>query len=61
MTFNVGDLVWLHGEWLRAARHHAGIIVSAQRPLGETLRRVLNLAAALDSDQMRDRLEFLSN
>src|SRR5580704_11428206 len=41
MTFNVGDFVRLHGEWLRSGRHHAGLVVSEQRPLGEALRRLL--------------------
>jgi predicted nuclease of predicted toxin-antitoxin system len=61
MTFNVGDFVALHGEWLRTGRHHAGLIVSAQRPPGETLRRLLNLAASLSAEDLRDRLEFLTN
>jgi hypothetical protein len=61
MTFNVGDFVRLHGEWLRSGRHHAGLVVSEQRRLGEILRRLLYLAAALTADQLRDRLEFLTN
>lgn len=61
ITFNVGDFVRLHSEWLRSGRSHAGLIVSEQRPLGETLRRLLNLASSLSAEQMRDRLEFLTN
>lgn len=61
MSFNVGDFVALHSEWLTTGKHHAGLIVSAQRPLGETLRRMLNLAAALSAEDLRDRLEFLTN
>lgn len=61
MSFNVGDFVRIHGEWLRSGRHHAGLIVSEQRPLGETLRRLLSLATALSAEEMRDRLEFLTN
>ncbi|MGH7135311.1 MAG: hypothetical protein ACREHD_06195 [Pirellulales bacterium] len=61
MSFNVGDFVRLHGEWLRSGRHHAGLVVSEQRPLGETLRRLLNLAAAFGAEDMCDRLEFLTN
>ena len=61
MTFSVGDFVRLHGEWLRSGRHHAGLIVSEQRPLGETLRRLLNLAKALGAEDMHERLEFLTN
>ena len=42
-------------------RHHAGIVVSSQRPIGEVIRRLLHLASALDAESMRDRLEFLSD
>ena len=61
ISFNVGDFVHMHGEWLRAGRHHAGLVVSEQRPLGETLRRLLSLAAARSAEEMCDRLEFLTN
>ncbi len=61
MTFNVGHFANLHAMWVTAGRHHAGIVVSSQRPIGEVVRRLLNLARALDAESMRDRLEFLSN
>ena len=61
LTFNVADFARLHGEWLRHSRDHAGIIVSSQRPIGDMLRRVVALASFLDAEEMRNRLEFLSN
>jgi hypothetical protein len=61
LTFNVGHFARLHHEWLIGARHHAGVIVSSQRPIGDLLRRVLALASALTPDEMQDRLEYLSN
>lgn len=61
LTFNVGHFARLHHEWITGARHHAGIIVSSQRPIGDLLRRVVALASALTADEMRDRLEYLSN
>jgi hypothetical protein len=61
MSFNVGDFVRLHGEWLRTGKHHAGLVVSQQQPLGEIVRRLLNLAASLSAEELRDRLEFLTN
>jgi Domain of unknown function (DUF5615) len=61
VTFNVGHFARLHGQWLQAGMSHAGIIVSSQRPIGDLLHRLLNLAASLDADAMRDRLEFLSD
>jgi len=60
LTFNVGHFARLHHEWLGGSRHHAGIVVSRQRPIGDLLRRVLALATALNAGDMRDRLEYLS-
>ncbi len=61
VTFNVAHFAALHGTWLRQGRHHAGIALSSQRPLGDLVRRLLRLAAAVDSEAMLDRLEFLSD
>src|SRR5206468_1368772 len=44
VTFNVAHFARLHTTWLRQGRHHAGIVVSSQRPIGDVLRRLLHLA-----------------
>jgi hypothetical protein len=61
VTFNVGHFASQHAEWLRQGRHHAGIVVSQQRPIGDILGRLIRLAGTLDADAMRDRLEFLGD
>ena len=61
LTFNVADFARLHNAWMTSSRHHAGIIVSSQRPIGDLLRRILSLTSSLTTDEMQDRLEFLSN
>ena len=61
VTFNVAHFAELHANWLRSGRHHAGIVVSSQRPIGDMVRRLLHLASALDAESMRDRLEFLGD
>jgi len=61
VTFNVGHFLAHHTNWLQIGKPHAGIVVSAQRPIGDLLHRLLHLAGTLDADAMRDRLEFLSN
>ena len=61
ITFNVADFADLHVRWLQSGQHHAGMIVSAQRGIGDILRRLTNLTTSLDADSMRDRLEFLSD
>ncbi len=48
VTFNVAHFSRLHSKWLAAGKHHAGIVVSSQRPIGDTVRRLLALAGALD-------------
>jgi len=61
VTFNVAHFASLHTQWMKRGRHHAGIVVSAQPPIGDLLRRLLHVAGTLDADAMRDRLEFLSD
>ncbi len=60
LTFNVAHFVQLHATWLQQGRHHAGIIVSSQRAIGDVVRRLLHLSGELDAESMRDHLEFLS-
>jgi len=60
-SFNVADFARIHHQWLRESRHHTGVVVSRQRPIGDLLRRIEALASSLDGDEMRDRLEYLSN
>jgi hypothetical protein len=46
---------------LQSGKSHAGPILSAQRPLGDVLKRLVHLATTLDGEAMKDRLEFLSD
>jgi hypothetical protein len=61
VTFNVSDFARLHHEWMIQGRSHSGVIVSRQRPLGDLIKRLLRLAQSLHSNEMEDRLEYLSN
>ena len=61
VSFNVSDFADLHSLWLENGRHHSGIVVSNQRPVGEMIRRLKNLANQMDSNEMVDRLEFLGS
>jgi hypothetical protein len=61
VTFNVAHFAALHTTWMRQGKHHAGIVVSSQRPIGDMLRRLVHLAGAQDADAMQDRLEYLSD
>lgn len=59
-SFNRGDFVKLHTQYLTNNDHHAGIIVSDQLETGVIVRRLLKLYHARSAEAMKDWLEFLS-
>jgi hypothetical protein len=62
-TFNMGDFCRIHSEWMAANRDHAGIIVARQQrcSVDEQLRCLLKLIGTRSADDLRNRLEFLSD
>ncbi len=62
-SFNVKDFSSLHHQLLAQGVSHAGIIVvpSQRYSVGEQLRALLNLTNSLTTEQMVNRLVFLSN
>jgi len=60
LTFNRSDYARLHKWYAEHGWEHCGIIVSEQYPIGELLRRMLNLLMSLSIKDMRNRLEYLS-
>ena len=62
-SFNVGDFCRIHTQWLREGNSHAGIILARQRQfsVGDQMRRLLKLIAAMPAEAMRNRIEFLSD
>ncbi len=62
-TNNIGDFSSLHVRWLAAGRDHAGIVLFPQQQfsIGETVRRLMSLRTSLSAEEMRNRLEWLSN
>jgi hypothetical protein len=62
-SFNVGDFYDLHTRWLSSQRSHAGIVLAhqGQFSVGEQIRRLVRLVNALSPEEMRNRLEFLSD
>ena len=61
-TFNVGDFMHLHGEYMTAGRAHAGIVFGDQQrfSVGEQMRRLLRVIALRSAEEMQNRYEFLS-
>jgi hypothetical protein len=49
----------LHLDWLQRGQEHYGIIVSDQLPIGETVRRLLNLLNQVAADEMRNQIHWL--
>lgn len=60
LSFNVRHFSKIHYEWMAARRSHAGIILSDQLTIGVVLRRLMKLYYSLNSEDMRNRLEYLS-
>ena len=62
-SFNSCDYQRIHGEWMADGRDHFGLIMGVQKKfsVGEQMRRILSLRAALSAEDMRNRLEFLAS
>jgi hypothetical protein len=61
VTFNVSAFARLHHEWMKQSLHHAGVVVSQQRHVGDAIGRLVHLAQPLTAEEMQDRLEYLSS
>ena len=63
LTCNVGDFCRLHAEFADSQRPHTGIICMRQQTasIGDIVRRLLRLLNTLSTEEMANRLEFLSN
>lgn len=59
VSFNAADYIALHLEYLAQGREHAGIVVSKQVPIGETVRRLLILLDHVSADEIRNQLRWL--
>jgi hypothetical protein len=60
-THNKKDFIILNNKKLRENKEHSGIILSDQLPIGTLLRRFMKLWFFVKAEEMRNRLEFLSN
>jgi predicted nuclease of predicted toxin-antitoxin system len=60
-TFNVKDFVQLYNHFYKENKQHAGIIVSSQINLPETLRRLVKLLNNTSAETIENSIEFLNN
>jgi uncharacterized protein with PIN domain len=62
LTYNAADFCRLHARCMKQELHHAGVVVAEQQRhrVGEMMRSLLRLRAAMEAEAMKDRLEFLN-
>ena len=61
LSYNKRHFAKIHYQWMNIHRPHAGIILSDQMPIGIVLRRLMRLYFSLGSEEITNRLEYLSN
>ena len=59
LTFNVGEFVVWHGQYVTAEREHYGIIVSARKPIGRLLREMLAFLQIHSAEEVQNQVCFL--
>lgn len=59
VTYNSSDFARLHVAWLTTGRTHAGIIISSQVSISETVRRLLYLLNRVTAEEMFNQLQWL--
>lgn len=59
---NIRDFYRLHTEFLTKGESHAGIILVQQQrySVGQIMRGILRLIAAISAEEMHNKVEFLS-
>ncbi len=62
-TFNVGDFCRLHKKFIPQGKNHAGIVLGQQQrySIGQQLQGLLNITAQISSEQIQNKIIFLSN
>lgn len=60
LTHNARDFAPLFDEWWQAGRHHAGIMVSEQLPVGVLLKRLLQMLNTAAADALTNTYRNLA-
>ncbi len=60
-TFNVADFVKLHDEFTATGRHHSGILLSKQLPIGIVVKRLLKLLSRLHVEEIENNIIWLND
>ena len=59
LTFNIGDFIKLHNEWIDLNRKHKGIIVSPEIKISVLIKLSLRLLAVISNGEIDNQLRFL--
>jgi hypothetical protein len=60
-TFNIVDFVKLHDEFTATGRHHSGILLSKQLPVGIIVKRLLKLLSRLHLNELENNIIWLND
>lgn len=58
-TFNAGDFIKLHEEYLKAGKEHYGILLSKQIPFGETVKRLIRFLFTHSAKEVKNNLFWI--
>ena len=58
-TFNAGDFDRLHKEYVQSGKHHFGIILSKQIPIGETIKRLTKFLFTHSSEEIKNNIFWI--
>jgi predicted nuclease of predicted toxin-antitoxin system len=60
-TFNIADFIKLHDEFIATGRHHSGILLSKQLPVGIVVKRLLKFLSRLHVDEIENNVIWLND
>ena len=62
-SFNARDFYHLHTKYMEQGKYHAGIVLARQQrySVSDLSRRLMKLIATVSSDEMKNRIEFISS
>jgi uncharacterized protein with PIN domain len=58
-TFNAGDFLRMHKEYLARGAGHYGILLSKQIPIGETVKRLTTFLYSHTSEEIRNNVFWI--
>jgi Domain of unknown function (DUF5615) len=61
VTFNAGDFVRLHEQYIAEGKEHWGIILSTEESIGILLHRLLRLLHSVSSDELKNQIRWLND